>query len=146
NIREEAFSRQIYDLLLGPAKSLLADKTTVAIVPDDLLWDLPFQTLKQSEGRYLVENYAIFYAPSLSVLEEMVKKTGGSSVETGISPERSGTVSSKTVLALGNPLLSQQTLELATSVHRDEKLLPLPDAEREVKALPALYGTDVSKV
>ena len=91
--------------------SRLAGKTTVAIVPDDVLWDVPFQALKQPDGKYVIENSAIFYAPSLSVLEEMIRKTRASGV---------GSTRKPLLLALGNPSLSQQTMEYAASVHRDE--------------------------
>jgi CHAT domain-containing protein len=50
------------------------------------------------------------------------------------------------LLALGNPTLSSQVIQLATSVHRDESLAPLPDAQREVIAIRALYSHGRSSV
>ena len=50
------------------------------------------------------------------------------------------------MLALGNPLLGQETVERAALALRDEKLDPLPEAEQEVKALGQLYGASRSKV
>jgi CHAT domain-containing protein len=36
-----------------------------------MLWQLPFQALEHSPGRYLVEDTAIFYTPSISVMRQM---------------------------------------------------------------------------
>src|SRR5262245_15270764 len=63
----------LYHALLGPARANLEDKDLLILVPDGALWDLPFQALRDS-NRYLIEKYAIFYAPSVSVLAEMDKK------------------------------------------------------------------------
>ena len=146
HIGEAAVSSRLYELLLAPAKTLLAGKTTIVIVPDSVLWDLPFQALKQTDGKYLIESYSLFYAPSLSVLGEMIKKTDRSN---GPLPDVRNAASKESkplLLALGNPSLSPQTIERATSIHRDEKLLPLPEAEREVKTLASFYRTGSSKI
>ena len=50
------------------------------------------------------------------------------------------------LLALGNPALGNQTVERVKLTLRDEKLDPLPQAEREVKLLAQLYGASQSKV
>ena len=41
------------------------------IVPDDVLWELPFHTLVGQGGRYVLEDAAVAYAPSLTTLREM---------------------------------------------------------------------------
>ena len=41
--RESA--RKLYELLLKPAQPIFAAKPTSLIVPDDKLWELPFQAL-----------------------------------------------------------------------------------------------------
>jgi CHAT domain-containing protein len=64
---------KLYDLLLKPAEAQLRGKTDLVIVPDDKLWELPFQALLNSNIRFLIEEAAISYAPSLTVLREMVK-------------------------------------------------------------------------
>jgi CHAT domain-containing protein len=50
------------------------------------------------------------------------------------------------LLAIGNPLLGKETIEMAARAMRDENLDPLPEAEQEVKALGQLYGPARSKV
>ena len=41
-------------------------------MPDGSLWQLPFQALQSAQGRYVIEDRALFYAPSLTVLREML--------------------------------------------------------------------------
>ena len=124
-------ARKLYDLLLKPAESELQAKQTLVIVPDGALWELPFQALQDAQGRYLVEDHALSYAPSLTVLREMSKLR---------RRKADGTGTSTTLLAMGNPDLGKETVERVKLVYRDEKLAPLPEAEKEVKTLAGLYG------
>jgi CHAT domain-containing protein len=68
-----ALAASLYRELLGPAHELLRGKRTIVIVPDDFLWQLPFQALVDGAGRHVLEDYAVSYAPSLSVLYQMRK-------------------------------------------------------------------------
>src|SRR5262245_47987174 len=129
-------AHKLYDLLLKPAQSLLSGKSSLVIVPDDRLWELPFQALLDERDRYLIERSAVSYAPSLTVLREMRARSDKRRVES----------SSSTILAFGNPVIGQETVELARLTMRDEKLSPLPEAEAEVRALGRLYGARRSKI
>lgn len=60
-------ARELYNLLLRPADELLKNKTNFVIVPDRELWGLPFQALQADQNRYLIEQAAISYTPSISV-------------------------------------------------------------------------------
>jgi CHAT domain-containing protein len=122
--------------LLKPAADQLRGKTNLVIAPDDTLWDLPFQALLTEANRFLIEDAAISYAPSLTVLREMMKRRKNQSTDAAPT----------SLLALGNPLLGKEMNNRATLTLRDEKLDPLPEAEQEVKALRQLYGTSRSKV
>ncbi len=130
-----AAARQLYQLLLKPAQAQLQGKTQLIIVPDDKLWELPFQTLLTADNRYLLETSAISYAPSLTVLREMKTRR-----------KRPSQMSAATLLALGNPTRGSETMERTPLTQRDGKLAPLPEAEQEVKALGQLYGAARSKV
>jgi CHAT domain-containing protein/sugar phosphate isomerase/epimerase len=125
---------KIYDLLLKPAHAQLQNRSSLIIVPDGPLWELPFQALKPSQGRFLVEDYSIAYAPSLTALKEMY---GGRP----LSMRRAGPL-----LAFGNPVVDQQTVKTVKSLFMDEELVPLPEAERQVNRLGKLYGVTESKV
>ena len=71
--REFAAGSSLYSALIEPAigpgiKRLL-------IIPDDALYYLPFETLRSKrDGRWLIEKFAVAYAPSLSSLWEIVKR------------------------------------------------------------------------
>jgi len=129
-------ARELYDLLLKPAAAQLQGRTSLVIVPDGVLWELPFQALQPDPNRYLIEDCAIAYAPSLTALREMIKLRGG----------RKDSVGSPTLLAFGNPALGKQTIARAKSVLMDEKLDPLPEAERQVNVMRQIYGAANSKV
>ncbi len=127
---------KLYDLLLKPAEAQLRGRTSLVIAPDNTLWDMPFQTLVNSANRFLIEDAAIAYAPSLTVLREMTRRRKIESAH----------ASPPTLLALGNPMVGSETLKKAALTLRDGKLDPLPEAEQEVKAIGRLYGTTRSKV
>ncbi|HKY03622.1 MAG TPA: CHAT domain-containing protein [Blastocatellia bacterium] len=131
-----AAAARLYELLLKPAEPQLRGKTTLVIAPDDTLWDLPFQALLAGANRFLIEEAAIAYAPSLTVMREMMKRRK--------SPRADA--ASATLLALGNPLPGKESTDRANLVLRDERPDPLPEAEQEVKALSRLYGMSRSKV
>jgi CHAT domain-containing protein len=127
-------ARELYNLLLKPAAEQLRGKSSIIIVPDGPLWELPFQTLQPAPGRYLIETHAVSYAPSLTVLREMAKARNK-------QPARPATL-----LALGNPALGQATVTRARLTLLDEKFEPLPDAEQQVRKLAQIYGPRQSKI
>lgn len=138
DLRFETTARALYDLLVKPARALLRDRATLVIVPDGILWELPFQALQSSGQRYLIEDHALSYAPSLTVLREMsrVRQMGSS-----------GAARAPTLLAFGNPALGRPTTERAPRpTLTDENLGALPEAEKQVKALGQLYGAARSRV
>jgi len=119
-------SRELYESLIKPADKQLRGIKNLFIVPDGIVWTLPFQALITERDRYLIEEYALSYAPSLSVLQEMNK-----------SARNSNTASS--IIAFGNPVIG-----------RDEKLnqdlCPLPEAETEVKEIASVVTSRVKQV
>jgi CHAT domain-containing protein len=80
-------AQKLYRMLLAPIAAQLTGKTSVTIVPDGPLWNLPFHSLVDPEGRHAIERFAISYAPSLTVLR----------VEARQRPR------SRTLLAVGAP-------------------------------------------
>jgi CHAT domain-containing protein len=131
-----ASALKLYDLFLKPAHAQLQGKTNIVIAPDSNLWDLPFQSLMNTSGRFVIEDASINYAPSLTVLREMTKRR----------MNLDATHAPATLLALGNPVLDRETVARAGMTLRDGILDPLPEAGAEVKALARLYGARRSKV
>jgi CHAT domain-containing protein len=131
----QALSHELYDLLIKPAQKQLQNKTSLVISSDNVLWDLPFQTLLSPELHYLIEDAAISYTPSLSVLREMQLAS-----KKKLAPAKAS------ILALGNPALGIRSKELAKFAKMDAELQPLPEAADQVRALGRLYGPTLSKV
>jgi len=107
---------RLYQVLVAPARAELAGMTKLIVAPDGDLWQVPFQALRTPAGRYLIEDAAIFYAPSLSVVAALRKS------------QHLSNDASLTLAAFGNP-----TGDWAES-------------ESEVSELAALYGSPASHV
>ncbi|HKX30380.1 MAG TPA: CHAT domain-containing tetratricopeptide repeat protein [Blastocatellia bacterium] len=133
----QGLAQELYSLLLKPAEKQLQNKTALIISPDRSLWDLPFQVLQPQAGRYLIEDTAISYAPSLSVLREMQLARRK---RKGIPPANTS------ILALGNPDLGKPNLTGAQFSLMGEEFRPLPEAANQVEALGRLYGPSRSRI
>jgi CHAT domain-containing protein/tetratricopeptide (TPR) repeat protein len=125
-------ARQLYDALVEPAASELHEKTTLCIVPDGLLWEVPFQALRTKTGRFLIEDYSVYYAQSLTILDQMA-------IGRGSGPKR------PKLLALGNPSLKVAAGNLSDS-HKPSEWEPLPEAESEVHTLGRIVGAGHSRI
>lgn len=126
--------RELYDLLIKPAEHQLQGKGTICIIPDGVLWEVPFQAIQPGQERYLIEDYAVYYAPSLSVLAEIERKRKEAK---RVPPS---------LLAFGNPIIGGETVAQLREVRRGESFTPLPDAEIEVRNLARIFGPQRSKV
>jgi CHAT domain-containing protein len=124
-----AQARALCGTLLEPVRRDLPSYDRLLVVPDGPLWELPFQALECRPGRYLLEDSAVAYAPSLTALVEMSRR-----------PEREG--EARGLLALGDPTIDEAQRRQVASLHRGADLGPLPDAADEVRTLGRLYGSD----
>ena len=106
-------ARLLYDLVLAPVRPALTRTTHLILVPDGVLWELPFQALQSGAGRYVIEDMAVWYAPSITALREMVRP-------------RRGPAPPRTLLAFANPGAGGADA--------------LPQSEAEVRSLADIYG------
>ena len=122
----DSLGRELYRSLIGPADTELQNVSRLCIIPDEFLWMLPFQALTTLRGNYFVQEYSLFYAPSLSVLNEMTLRGRQQS-------------SKESLIAFGNPV-----------IERDEKLKKdlhmLPEAAAEAATVAAVVRTRNKKV
>jgi CHAT domain-containing protein len=109
--------QELYDLLIPPG---LAAEQHLCLVPDKSLHQLPFAALVSRDGRYLLEDFTLFYAPSASVF--IVASENARSKEQ-ITEER--------LLTVGNPNFDRE---------ENRQLRDLYDAEAEAKAVARIYG------
>lgn len=119
-------ARELYGLLIEPAEQQLRNVNTICIIPDTFLWNVPFQAVMNGNGRFLIEDNAVYYAPSLSILREINNKHRGIKINSSL-------------LAFGNPVIGKDE-------QRDADLCPLPEAETEVSSIAKSFGPRVSKV
>ena len=99
------------------------------MIPDGPLWEVPFQALQDASGRYVIESAAVSYAPSLTVLREALGRPAPAATA---DPARHGQGGLRRA-ASAPPALSLMS-----------DLGPLPDAERQVRLIGGLYGSDRS--
>ncbi len=65
--------RSLYELLIKPMEGQIKDKRNIIIVPDGILSFVPFGTLIDENGQYLVEKYSINYIQSLDI-RKLIRK------------------------------------------------------------------------
>ncbi|MFQ5604488.1 MAG: CHAT domain-containing protein [bacterium] len=131
--------QNLYNVLIGsPIGSELPQDAELVIVPDDLLFYLPFEILvaevKNNQPEYLIENSAISYSSSASLLAPALYDSS---------------LLSSGLLALGNPQGLELTEDRAdlfaavlpedTKFVRNNQFTPLPFAGLEVQRIRAIY-------
>ncbi len=120
-------ARELYTLLIAPAEQQLHGVGTICIVPDSFLWNVPFQALMTASEHFLIEEHALYYAPSLSVLRKMNQKKG------------IGETTNTSLIAFGNPVVGKDEQSNAD-------LCPLPEAEQEVVSIANSFDKTKSRV
>jgi CHAT domain-containing protein/TPR repeat protein len=144
-------AKRLYQELLIPQKGELTESIeNLIIVPDGLLYYLPFETLmtksreRLSNDNFLIEKYKITYAPSCSSLLFLSRK-------------KKITNPQKSLLAIGNPVFD------LNDINKDGKRTPsiilkelyenqgfdfssLPHSEKEIKEIARLFSPSKSDV
>jgi CHAT domain-containing protein len=116
-------AHRLYDMLVKPAAPFIGGRDLI-IVPSDAIYDLAFEALVVDgpgrQGRfkrphYLVEDHAVTYAPSVSVLAEIEHRPDSA------RPSRE-------VLLIGDPVFN----------HRDPEIIPTKQGDANRPAAGAL--------
>ncbi|MFN7933255.1 MAG: CHAT domain-containing protein [Bryobacteraceae bacterium] len=107
---------ELHALLIAPLESQLPKGSTLVLLPEGELWNIPFAALVSKGGRHLLEEHPIHYAPSLTVLHSLMARL----------PR---TNSGGTLLALGSPSTGAFTGALA----------PLQTSAAEVTQVASVY-------
>lgn len=100
-------SRRLYNTVMANVTPYLGDVKKLAIIPHGSLHYLSFATLSNGE-RYLIDDYSLFYLPSASIY-------------TYTKTRRKATKNTK-VLAIGNPDLDSEALDLPFAEHEVESI------------------------
>ena len=119
----------LYDALFADLMPFLKDKKHLVIIPGGIITEVPFQALIAENGRYLIEDFAISYAPSLTALAEMQSNRR----------KLANQIYEGDFLAFGNPKLSNETIARFRNRYRSGKLENLPESETEVREIGKFY-------
>ena len=114
-------SGQLYRQLLKPVEAILEGSRSLIVVPDGVLYYVPFEALSPT-GRtgYLLERFPVSYAPSAT------------SLAAAEGPRHSA---GKLLLAFGDPVYARQ----AAAGERGPDLAALPYTRDEVNGIAALF-------
>jgi CHAT domain-containing protein len=111
----------LYELLIPTD---LTNEKQLCLVPDKSLHQLAFATLVSHGGKYLLEDFALFYAPSASVLVLATENA-----------RRKEQVTNESLLSVGNPDFDRE---------ENPNLPDLQAAEAEAQAIAARYQKSLS--
>jgi CHAT domain-containing protein len=104
---------ELYRILIEPAEKYLDREKQICVVPTRSISTLPFASLVDGDGQYVVRKWTLFYAASANALIHSSEK----------ARERSPEIGSEVFLGIGNPDFSPEKFG---------SLPTLPDAETEV--------------
>ena len=126
-------ARDLYELLLKPADAQLGLKTKLVIVPDGVLWRLPFEALQPEQDHYVIDQMQVSYAPSLTALREMRKP-------------RSGATLNATFTAFAKPALSKPLTDRISLAFSNLSFAPSLQQDEEIKRIAIAYGSTRSRL
>ncbi len=117
-----AAAKELYRLLIQPLDATLEPDKSLCIIADKSLFRISFASLVSPQtNRYLIEDYALLYAPSATIFAD----------ETAIAAQKT-TTGGETILSIGNPSFSRR---------ENPELADLPDAAGEAEAIAPLYDS-----
>ena len=144
---QEACLASLYQILIKPIEEYLPkeENSSIIFVPEGELYKVSFASLKDTNGSYLIDKYAIAVTPSLRVLKALKKKD-------------KNTASYTDVLIVGNPIMppdpqtddaglywmetqSDQIESELQNYRNSPPLSYLPNAEMEAREIAKLFGT-----
>ncbi len=135
-----AQNQQLYQKLFQPLELHLTGARKLIIVPDGALTLLPFETLAGEPKRaaaapYLIERFAISYAPSASALAALR------------ALRQNTAATAKGIVAFGDPVYAKSdTDEAAPATERSYDFRQLPYTRNEVNGIAALFPPSERRV
>ena len=116
---------RLYTILIRPIERYLSPQKTIYIIPDDLLYSVPFAALSTS-GTFLLEKYKIAYIPSLAAYIRLLK----------INNPKSMARHAPKVLVVGNPTgdldAAENEAKFIASLFESTQLIIGAQAEKSV--------------
>jgi CHAT domain-containing protein len=128
-------AEELFDSLIAPVIPEIENEDTLVIVPAGKLWELPFQALpaiERPKHRYLIEDLAISYTPSLAVLEHLREV-----------PLQ--TLSQDWMLAIGDPTIKQRDGKNSTDIAGTGEIIREAENLFGTNAVRSYTGQDATK-
>ena len=116
---------ECYNMIIAPVADLVLDKSELIIVPDSILYKVPFAALKDESGKYLSETFRIRIVPSLNTPKLIQDSPADYHSKTG-------------ALIVGESDVSEVLYK-----GRVERFCPLPCARREAEMIGRLLGAQL---
>jgi CHAT domain-containing protein len=86
NIVIDTISSRLYELIIKPVREKIENSERLLVIPDDELNNLPFEVLRDEDGKYLSEKFIIQYQYSTALLRNDKKKTSLNKKLLGMAP------------------------------------------------------------
>jgi CHAT domain-containing protein len=112
-------AQKLYALLIGPALPYLDKDRQVCLIPNKILFNVPFAALLSANEKYFLGDFVFFYSPSSNVFI----------LSTHQAQEKNRS-RNEDLLSVGNPSFDRQQLS---------GLADLPESAREAKEIAANY-------
>lgn len=128
-------AKALFNSLIAPIVPDIENEETLVIVPAGKLWELPFQALPaidRLKHRYLIEDLAISYTPSLAVLDHL------RSVPLQPLPE-------DWMLAIGNPTVNGRAEKNSTDIAGTGEIIRETENLFGSKIVTSYTGEDATK-
>jgi len=148
NDNDESLQHFLYKTLFQPIENRIMEANSnneienLIIVPDSFLHMIPFEKLMQEDNKYLIEKYAISYAPSASILKLMFNNDKQKEYLRDIlALAPFSTYNMDINESKENSLISNIVLRSQLS-----KFLELPYSALEIKSLCQMYPKSICKM
>jgi tetratricopeptide (TPR) repeat protein len=134
-------AESLFDLLLGPARAQIEGRRQLVIVPDDALWTLPFEALRPSPDRYLVQQAAITCLPSVAAwLANPLdpRRVASAAVASGAAAERATSERMTTEHTTTEHTTTERTTAVSTTI---DSTSTVRSADAEISDVSPLQST-----
>ncbi len=122
--KRKEIAGKLYEKLIEPIENKLDPGKKICIIPDKILFRLPFSTLiSPANGSYFIAKYTFFVSPSATIFLISSDKAR----ELGQNPE-------ERLLSIGNPIFDKEGHSELSSLE------DLSEAEKEARDIAGLYG------
>ena len=130
---------KLYSILIAPVEREIRASRRLILLPDGPLWDVPFAALatrRNNTVRYLVQTHELVYAPSATVLRNLLRTWPGDDARSVGSKPRIAVISNPAP----NPLFDGARQTGMGRIVQSQGLPELPFTATETRSIKDLYG------